>query len=127
MCVPSPSLNECLHPPTRVYFESDFTYCLSMNVVRKRAGELSPLRLHLIFLPDELTASQRDSLSSDLTGSLCRLLSNTPGVKCQCLLFNPCFIPGLYFNRGDETALQMSLQIYILSLFNSLSVLCESQ
>lgn len=34
-----------------------------MNVGGKDIGELSPLRLHLIFLPDELTASQKDSLS----------------------------------------------------------------
>lgn len=34
-----------------------------MSVVGKDIGELPPLRLHLIFLPDELTTSQKDSLS----------------------------------------------------------------
>lgn len=63
MCIPYPSFNKFPHPSTAVYFEYDFTYCLSMNVVGKNIGELSPLRLHLIFLPDELTASQKDSLS----------------------------------------------------------------
>lgn len=47
-----------------------------------------------------------------LAGSLSRLLSSTTGVKCQCSLFNQCFILGLDFNRGDETAIQMSLQVY---------------
>lgn len=34
-----------------------------MSIGGKDVGELSPWRLHLIFLPDELTASQKDSLS----------------------------------------------------------------
>lgn len=63
MCIPYPSFNKFPHPSAAIYFEYDFTYCFSMNVVGKNIGELSPLRLHLIFLPDELTASQKDSLS----------------------------------------------------------------
>lgn len=38
-----------------------------MSVVGKDIGELSPLRLHLIFLPDELTTSQKDSLSFEFS------------------------------------------------------------
>lgn len=38
-----------------------------MSVIGKDVGELSPLRVHLIFLPDELTASQKGSLSFEFT------------------------------------------------------------
>lgn len=59
-----------------------------------------------------LLPHKRTLCLSNLTGSLSRLLSSTTGVKCQCFLFHQCFILGLYFNKGNETAIQMSLQIY---------------
>lgn len=39
-------------------FECGFTHHLSVSAVGKTAGELRPLKLHLIFLPDECAASQ---------------------------------------------------------------------
>lgn len=59
-----------------------------------------------------LLPHKRTLCLSNLTGSLSRLLSSTTGVKCQCFLFHQCFILGLYFNKGNEIAIQMSLQIY---------------
>lgn len=50
-----------------------------------------------------LLPHKRTLCLSNLTGSLSRLVSSTTGVKCQCFLFNQCFILGLYFNGGDKT------------------------
>lgn len=46
-----------------MHFGCVFTHRLSVSAVGKNAGELHPLKLHLVFLPDECIASQWDSLS----------------------------------------------------------------
>lgn len=92
-----------------------------------------------------LLPHKRTLCLSNLTGSLSRLVSSTTGVKCQCSLFNQCFILGLYFNTGMKWQLKCRCRYifcpfeipgpgsvnlnnlkFIFNLYKSLREMCDS-